>query len=78
MAKREQQVLPKTMGIQRRIDAGESLTDSDIASLGSVLEGLSRDQTKVENNQNWNSLYVRLINLCNRIIRKALENEQQD
>jgi hypothetical protein len=78
LAKLEQQVLPKTLRIQRRVDAGEKLTDSDIEFLDSVLKGLSRDQAKVENNPKWNTLYTRLIDLYNQITRKALENEQQD
>jgi hypothetical protein len=76
LAKLEQQVLPKTLGIQRRVEAGEKLTDSDIAFLDNVLKGLSRDQTKVENNPKWSTLYTRLIDLYNQITRKALENEQ--
>lgn len=78
LAKLEQQVLPKTLGIRRRIDAGERLTDSDIAFLDSVLKGLSRDKAKVEDNPKWNKLYTRLIDLYNQITRKALENEQQN
>ena len=78
LAKLEQQVLPKTLGIQRRVDAGEKLTDSDVAFLNNVLKGLSRDQAKVESNPKWNTLYTRLIDLYNQITRKALENEQQD
>jgi hypothetical protein len=76
LAKLEQQVLPKTLGIQRRVEAGEKLTDSDIAFLDNVLKGLSRDQAKVEKNPKWSTLYTRLIDLYNQITRKALENEQ--
>jgi hypothetical protein len=75
LAKLEQQVLPKTLGIQRRVDAGEKLTDSDIDFLDSVLKGLSRDKAKVENDPKWNTLYTRLIGLYNQITRKALDNE---
>ena len=35
----EQQILPKTMGIHHRMDAGEKPTDSDIAFLDSIFEG---------------------------------------
>ena len=76
LAKLEQQVLPKTLGIQRRVDAGEKLTDSDIAFLNNVLKGLSRDQATVESNPKWNTLYTRLVYLYDRITQKAL-NEQQ-
>jgi hypothetical protein len=76
LAKLEQQVLPKTLGIQRRVEAGEKLTDSDITFLDNVLKGLSRDQAKVEKNPKWSTLYTRLIDLYNQITRKALENEQ--
>jgi hypothetical protein len=76
LAKLEQQVLPKTLGIQRRVEAGEKLTDRDIAFLDNVLKGLSRDQAKVEKNPKWSTLYTRLIDLYNQITRKALENEQ--
>jgi hypothetical protein len=77
LAKLEQQVLPKTLGIQRRVDAGEKLTDSDIAFLNNVLKGLSRDKAKVGSNPKWNTLYTRLVDLYDRITQKALENEQQ-
>lgn len=78
IAKLEHQVLPKTMGIKHRVDAGEKLMESDMAILDSVLKGLSRDQPKVEKNPKWNTLYTRLIDLYNQITRKALENEQQN
>ena len=78
LAKLEQQVLPKTLGIQRRVDAAEKLTESDLVFLNSILKGLDRDRLKVENNPKWNTLYTRLIDLYNQITRKALENEQQD
>jgi len=71
LAKLEQQVLPKTLGIQRRVDAGEKLTDSDIAFLNNVLKGLSRDEEKVESNPKWNTLYTRLVYLYDRITQKA-------
>jgi len=77
LAKLEHQVLPKTMGIKRRVDAGEKLMDSDMAFLDSVLKGLRHDQPTVENNPKWNTLYSRLIDLYNQITRKALQNEQQ-
>jgi hypothetical protein len=77
LKKLEQQVLPRTMGIKRRVDAGEKLTDGDLAFLENVLKGLSRDKQKVEDEPKWNTLYTRLIDLYNQITRKALENEQQ-
>jgi hypothetical protein len=77
LAKLEHQVLPRTMGIKRRVDAGEKLLDRDMAFLDNVLKGLHHDQPKVEHNPQWNTLYTRLIDLYNQITRKALENEQQ-
>lgn len=50
--KLEQQVLPRTLGIRRREDAGEKLGESDIAFPDTVLKGLGRDKAKVEDNSN--------------------------
>jgi hypothetical protein len=76
LLKLEQQVLPQTLELKRRIDAGEKLGDRDIAFLDSVLEGLRRDGPYVQDNPQWEALYSRLVALYNEITHKALENEQ--
>jgi hypothetical protein len=78
LAKLEHQTLPKTMDIKRRVDAGQKLSDSDMAFLDTVLKGLDRDKSAVERDPKWESLYTRLIDLYHDITRKALENEAQD
>lgn len=78
LAKLERDTLPKTLAISRRVDAGEKLTDRDMAFLDDVLEGLRRDGPYVQRNPQWESLYNRLVDLYNGITRKALENEQRD
>jgi hypothetical protein len=76
LLKLEQQVLPQTLELKRRVDAGEKLGARDIAFLDSVLEGLRRDGPYVQDNSQWEALYSRLVALYNEITHKALENEQ--
>lgn len=77
LAKLEHQTLPRTLDIKRRVDAGQKLSENDVAFLETVLKGLDRDKSAVERDPKWESLYTRLVDLYYQITRKALENEEQ-
>ncbi|MCG6940021.1 MAG: hypothetical protein LJE69_02075 [Thiohalocapsa sp.] len=73
----EQQTLPRALDIKRRVDAGDKLMDSDTLFLDDALAGLRRDGPYVQHHPQWEPLYSRLIDLYDKITRKALENEQR-
>lgn len=72
-----EQTLPRALDIKRRVEAGETLLDSDMLFLENVLAGLRRDGPYVQHHPDWEPLYSRLIDLYDQITRKALENEQR-
>jgi hypothetical protein len=78
LARLEQQILPQTLAIKRRVDAGERLGERDLSFLDNVLQGLRRDGHYVQDDPQWETLYGRLVGLYSEITRKGLENEQSD
>ena len=68
--------LPRTMELKKRIDAGERLTDTDVAFLKEMLEDAQRSQHVVARNPEVRSVGVQLVQLYSEIITKAAENEK--
>ena len=68
--------LPRTMELKKRVDAGERLTDTDIAFLREMLKDARRSQSVVARNPEVRSVGVQLIQLYDEIITKATGNEK--
>lgn len=69
--------LPRAMALKKRVDAGERLTDADIAFLKSALEDAQDGQKFVARNAEFHDLGIRIVQLYDEIVRKATENEKQ-
>lgn len=67
--------LPRAMALKKRVDAGERLTDADIAFLKSALEDAQDGQKFVARNAEFHDLGIRIVLLYDEIVRKATENE---
>ena len=68
--------LPRTLALKDRVDAGERLTDTDIAFLKSVLEDAEQSRTFVVQHPELHAIGARLVALYEEIVHKAMENER--
>ena len=69
--------LPRAIALKKRVDAGERLTDADIAFLKSALEDAQDGQKFVARNAEFHYLGIRIVQLYEEIVRKATENEKR-
>ncbi len=69
--------LPRTLAVKKRVDAGERLTDEDIAFLKSALEDAQRGQQVWARNPEMHKIAVQIVELYDDIINKAVENEKK-
>jgi len=69
--------LPRAMALKERVDAGERMTDSDIAFMKDALEDAQNGQQFVARNPEFHSLGVQLVQLYEEIVEKATENEKK-
>lgn len=69
--------LPRAIALKKRVDAGERLTDADIAFLKSALEDAQDGQKFVARNAEFHDLGIRIVQLYEEIVRKAMENEKR-
>jgi len=67
--------LPRALELKRRVDAGERMTDVEIAFLKSLLEDAQQSQTFVVQHPELHAVGARLVELYEHIVRKATDNE---
>jgi len=78
LAKRfNEQRLPKTIALKKKVDEGECLSEYDIAFLDEVLKDANRIMPLVDKHPEWQSTAARAISLYKEITDKALENEKK-
>ena len=69
--------LPRAMALKKRVDAGERMTDSDIAFMKQALEDAQDGQHFVARNPEFHALGGELVQLYEEIVEKATENEKK-
>ncbi len=69
--------LPRALAVKKRVDAGECLTDADIAFLKGAMDDARDGQQYVARNPRFHELGAQISQLYADIVNKALENEQQ-
>jgi len=69
--------LPRAMALKKRVDAGERMTDSDIAFMKEALEDAQDGQHFVARNPEFHALGGELVQLYEEIVEKATENEKK-
>ncbi|MSP28464.1 MAG: hypothetical protein EXR80_08685 [Methylococcales bacterium] len=72
----ETQTLPDLLWIKGKVDKGELLSDSDMEFLEQVSQNATNVKPLVDNQPKWQLLYAEVVNLYEKIIAKALENQQ--
>lgn len=68
-------LLPQTLEIQERIDAGQRLSDVDLGFLKRMLEEVQQGQGVIARHPELHALESRLVALYEEVVRKAVENE---
>lgn len=68
--------LPRAQRLLQRVNAGETLTESDITFLKRVMEDDQHGQDLLARHPEYNTLVCRFIDLYSEITAKALENEK--
>ncbi|UHQ18726.1 hypothetical protein LVB87_11065 [Lysobacter sp. KIS68-7] len=71
------QRLPRLLDMQKRVDAGERMSDEDIDYLKSVLEEANRNKGYFVQHPESHKLAGQVVDLYDQIMKKALENEQK-
>ena len=69
--------LPRAMALKKRVDAGDRMTDSDIAFMKEALEDAQDGQHFVARNPEFHALGGELVQLYEEIVEKATENEKK-
>jgi len=69
--------LPRAMALKKRVDAGERMTDTDIAFMKQALEDAQDGQHFVARNPEFHALGGELVQLYEEIVEKATENEKK-
>ena len=67
-----EKTLPEVLWMKEKLDKGECLSEGDIEFLERIFENAS----KATENQEYQSLYAKVVELYQEITAKALENEQ--
>ena len=68
--------LPRAMALKQRVDAGERMSDSDIAFMKESLEDAQDGQHFVARNPEFHALGAQLVQLYEEIVEKATQNEK--
>lgn len=72
-----EQRLPRTLRLKERVDAGEKLTESDIAFLGVIFKDANYNRQLANKHPEYQKLMAKVTNLYLQITERALKNEQQ-
>lgn len=68
--------LPRAIRMQERVNAGEKISDDDIAFLKRVYNDSRNTSALYDRHPEYDELRIRALDLYSEIITKALENEK--
>ena len=71
-------LLPQTLDIKERVDAGRRLSDVDLGFLKRMLEEVQQGQHLMARHPELHTLESRLVGLYEDVVRKAVANEGRD
>ena len=75
IARFEHHRLPQLLNIKERVDAGESLSDTDIGFLERVMADAMSNKHLIDSIPSCQDLFARVAHLYREISKKALANE---
>ena len=67
--------LPRMLELQKRVDAGARLEDTDLEFLKDMLEDANRSQHFIAQHPELHSVAGQLVSLYGRIVQRAVDNE---
>jgi hypothetical protein len=77
MQRFNEQQLPETLALKKRVEQGECLSEHDIAFLEKVFSDASHVMPLIDKHPELQSIATRAVSLYKEITEKALENEKQ-
>ena len=77
MERFEKHRLPRIMGIKSLVDDGNTLSDSDVQFLGTVLNDTKQYAHFVSSHNEYQKLFSHVVSLYDDITMKALDNENK-
>ena len=77
MRRFNEQRLPETLAIKKRVEQGECLTERDISFLEKVFSDANHAIPLIDRHPELQSIATRAVSLYKEITERALENEKQ-
>ena len=69
-------LFPRAVDIEKQLDAGERLTDAQLAHVADVLEGIKQLRPLIERHPEHRDLVAGVVSTYSGIAKRALQNEQ--
>jgi hypothetical protein len=71
------QRLPRAISLQKKVEAGEMLSDFDVSFLEQVFADVSEIRGVIIDHPEWQPLVAKVMNIYTEIMKKAMINENK-